>query len=795
MSHAVFQFAEFTIDPAARELWHGAERIPLPPKSFECLAYLLENRERAVGRDELISAVWGRIDVSDAVLAQTLLRARRAVGDTGAEQTTIRTVPRFGYRWIAGVQTVQLENAGAPRDVDISTPPEPVAQPDIPADVDHPAAHQPAHLAQPEQAATAATRMPPPIARDRPRKRIPMIVVVVTVVLLAIALTVAYLHERQAQAPKTPASANKAIAVMPVAVSGGDSESSWIRLGAMDYIAARLHEDGKLPVLPSSQIVAVIGMLRGDDAAAHVAQATSAKWLIQPQAQHSAKGWRIRLIAHGAGVTREASATAATPLDAAEQATERLLSALDIPHAAPNSGKTAPGPLTERVQRVDAALLAGDVKQAQNLIETAPAEQRAEPALRVREGQLEFRLGHLDEAERIFAPIASTTAPLPVEVQSQAMMGLGAVAVRSGDFPLAEKRYAEALASLGDNGDPNLVGNAYNGRGVARGAQGEYDLALSDLGRARIARERAGNVLDAASVDVNLANIENARHRYAQAIAHFDGAIAVHERFGVKDDLAADLLGKARAQLQLLDAVGALASSTRAFELVNGMENHYLVRAAGLQHAQCLLAVGRLHEAKTVLDGLPPAGSGEIDEQSRLLAAQIALASGDSRHALDLLSGPVQGAAAKHLDLLPAFVAAALLEKQPELAGKILATIGTEPTAAEDRMALDLARARLAAARNDATNAEKKYTAALALADADGVPVERARIGSDYARFLIEQRQLDKASAIVGDLAAYVDRDFDVAAVTVALYRALGDTALENAAREKAKPVVGERSL
>jgi len=52
MSHAVFQFGEFVIDPAARELWQSAQRIALPPKSFECLAYLLENRERAVGRDE-----------------------------------------------------------------------------------------------------------------------------------------------------------------------------------------------------------------------------------------------------------------------------------------------------------------------------------------------------------------------------------------------------------------------------------------------------------------------------------------------------------------------------------------------------------------------------------------------------------------------------------------------------------------------------------------------------------------------------------------------------------------------
>ena len=97
----VYRFGEYCLDPAMRELRQGGLEVSLPPKSFDCLVYLVEHRDRAVGRDELISAVWGRVDVSDAVLAQTLLRARRSVGDTGAGQTTIRTIPRFGYRWAA----------------------------------------------------------------------------------------------------------------------------------------------------------------------------------------------------------------------------------------------------------------------------------------------------------------------------------------------------------------------------------------------------------------------------------------------------------------------------------------------------------------------------------------------------------------------------------------------------------------------------------------------------------------------------------------------------------------------
>jgi len=101
-----YRFGEFELDPASRELLRRGERIALPPKSFECLVHLIANRDRAVGRDELISAVWGRVEVSDTVVAQTLLRARKALDDTGDRQSLIRTVPRFGYRWVAAVQEV-----------------------------------------------------------------------------------------------------------------------------------------------------------------------------------------------------------------------------------------------------------------------------------------------------------------------------------------------------------------------------------------------------------------------------------------------------------------------------------------------------------------------------------------------------------------------------------------------------------------------------------------------------------------------------------------------------------------
>jgi len=60
-----YSFGEYRINPALRELWHGEWLIALPPYVFDCLTYLVERHDRAVGRDELVSAVWGKTEISD----------------------------------------------------------------------------------------------------------------------------------------------------------------------------------------------------------------------------------------------------------------------------------------------------------------------------------------------------------------------------------------------------------------------------------------------------------------------------------------------------------------------------------------------------------------------------------------------------------------------------------------------------------------------------------------------------------------------------------------------------------
>ena len=84
---------------------HGAEIIDVEPQVLDLLIYLVENRDRVVSKDDLMSSVWNGRIVSDASLTSRLYSARKAVGDSGRNQTLIRTVARKGLRFVGEVRT------------------------------------------------------------------------------------------------------------------------------------------------------------------------------------------------------------------------------------------------------------------------------------------------------------------------------------------------------------------------------------------------------------------------------------------------------------------------------------------------------------------------------------------------------------------------------------------------------------------------------------------------------------------------------------------------------------------
>jgi pimeloyl-ACP methyl ester carboxylesterase/DNA-binding winged helix-turn-helix (wHTH) protein len=101
----LFSFENYSLDIDRRELKHGQTLTPVEPQVFDLLVHLIKNRDRVVTKDELIEAVWAGRTVSESTLTSRINAARRAIGDSGAEQRLIRTVTRRGIRFVGSVET------------------------------------------------------------------------------------------------------------------------------------------------------------------------------------------------------------------------------------------------------------------------------------------------------------------------------------------------------------------------------------------------------------------------------------------------------------------------------------------------------------------------------------------------------------------------------------------------------------------------------------------------------------------------------------------------------------------
>jgi TolB-like protein len=101
----LYCFETYALDSGTRELRCGSELIPLEPQVFDLLVFLIENRDRVVSKDDLFSSVWqGRI-MSESTLTSRINAARKAIGDSGEQQSLIRTVARKGFRFVGSLRS------------------------------------------------------------------------------------------------------------------------------------------------------------------------------------------------------------------------------------------------------------------------------------------------------------------------------------------------------------------------------------------------------------------------------------------------------------------------------------------------------------------------------------------------------------------------------------------------------------------------------------------------------------------------------------------------------------------
>jgi Tol biopolymer transport system component/DNA-binding winged helix-turn-helix (wHTH) protein len=109
----LYEFGPFRLDATERLLLRGDKHIPVTPKAFETLLVLVEHGGHVIDKNELMKKVWPNTFVEEVNLAKNISCLRKILGEDHSEHNYIETIPKRGYRFVAGVREVWADDAVA----------------------------------------------------------------------------------------------------------------------------------------------------------------------------------------------------------------------------------------------------------------------------------------------------------------------------------------------------------------------------------------------------------------------------------------------------------------------------------------------------------------------------------------------------------------------------------------------------------------------------------------------------------------------------------------------------------
>jgi DNA-binding winged helix-turn-helix (wHTH) protein/tetratricopeptide (TPR) repeat protein len=794
----VYQFGVYKLDPAGREIFREAESVALSARAFDCIVYLIKHRDRAVGRDELIAAVWGKANVSDTQLNFTLFKARRAIGDRGDASEAIRTVQRFGYRWVAPI-VVDVEGPRGALPAE-----EPVAPAAAPATLD---------------VTSIVSNTDPTLVLDVRSGRSGMLNLrgFIGGTLIALLLGGMYLllrnvpgpvvsssqiHPTDEVAPKMEPNIHL-VAVLPARVAS-DDDWAWLHLGLMELISNHLRSANQA-VVPSNNMVALDrGEGSLDAFAATVEEVTGAQTIVRPSALKVDAAWTVRLNWQRPGKSGNVEAHAADVVVAARSAADRLLHALGesaSPKERMDSDEDA-----WRAQ-VDGALLSGDLDEVRRLVDSRPSVSQSTPDLQLIEAKLELAVGNADAARarlmRLLPRLPSESAPL---MRARALLELGSSLIDQGNGADAEPVYAEAVPLLEASGNADLVARGYNGRGGAHALVGRIDDATGDFGRARIAYSTVGNALGMAGVEYNEGLLYVLEHRPTEALPLLKNAVERLKSVGSSNQLADAQYCLANTRVGLLQAAESLDDTTKAMTSIDRVGDARRRTKLEYIHARTLAANGRLGEARTLFGTLATSSAAETTSWRGLAQGSLAVMefnAGQMEEALATAQNAVANIHDADNSYSRAYVwltgirARRALQHQAEASSETQALARWAETVPDEAVHAvgHVAEAEQAWANRDFVNAIRLHEAALQEAKRVNSPSTIASVVDSYAKALIASGRLDEAVAVAGQVSRWARIDFTCALLQVRLYRALNQPVAWQAALDHARTLAGERSI
>jgi tetratricopeptide (TPR) repeat protein/DNA-binding winged helix-turn-helix (wHTH) protein len=246
---SIYRSADFEIDPGLAAIRRGDEVLYLRPKTFQVLLYLLENRHRLVGKEELIESIWGGLAITDDTLVQSIVAIRRVLGDDPRRPQWVKTIPKTGYRFIGPIEEIR-PGAEVSLEVTEVTTIETVIEEEV------------------EEAYFTTPALQPPPDLPSYRRYLPAVLAVLAVAVLIFSGIWKWSENRSAVEPSlNPQPGKRSIAVLHFENQSGNADLDWLREGLSDMLITGLSRSRQLMVLSRPQLAVLldrIGHTGGD---------------------------------------------------------------------------------------------------------------------------------------------------------------------------------------------------------------------------------------------------------------------------------------------------------------------------------------------------------------------------------------------------------------------------------------------------------------------------------------------------------------------------------------------------
>jgi DNA-binding winged helix-turn-helix (wHTH) protein/tetratricopeptide (TPR) repeat protein len=742
-----YRFDDYALDPRTRRLTRRGHEIAVEPRVFDLVVYLVAQRPRAVGRDELIAAVWGRVDGSDATLAQAILKARRLFGDDGSAQRTIRTVARFGYQWVAAT-----EEGG-----DIAETP------------------------------AVASEPAPPVSRERrPITARPVLFALGAALLLIASIAIWTSRTRTPDAPMRENAARIVpglIVVAPADVHSAIAEDGWMRLGLMAMSADALRTLPGHAVVPNETALAVAAQDAQD--IGRLRTATGAATVVTIDARHDGERWLLDATVSSADGSRQSLSTESADAVAGSAALAQQIRSALAPDEHGESG-TAPEVIATAA-RMQSAILEGHADRALALSDGASDTIRSTPEIVLLRSRAMNRVGRAADAIAALDALiarAGATSPswlaLAWSTHGYAELVLGAPELADADF-------RRALAA--SSGDRTETGRAWRGLGNAQAAEGALDDAEASYLRARLELEAGGDRLLLAHLYDDLGSVAGRRGRLDDAIARYREAADAAAALGAIEVELGARMNVAISEQELLRHHDALDAWRALVSRIDALDYPSMRRYAAVHYADALAETGAIAGAKAELDRLATLTKvGDALEDVRIDLARVRLASGDAATAFRELDAfdrapPAAEALALRAALGTGDIAAA------KAAAAKLETAKPDPSAKAD-VALALAEWRT---EQRDPGAEAAWRDALAAARAAGSPRTLRDVAVADATRAWTRGDTETARTLAALVEPYAADDFAITLLLARITATAGEAARAGALYERARTLAGER--